>query len=682
MADARDPAGPMPNTTIKIEKTIRNAPSPDEEEMEVVTETRKPGRPRKGTAQAESEPEENEDAVASYLQDHTVKIHIDRVSPREYKGKAIGGMIEEYVPPITIEEIETDIRNRFGGGRYRIRVLKNGRFVGARGLNIYGDPKVAEAEDDPDFGEDFNPAAFARDPFPGGPPVVDDEITELRKQIEKEKLKNALDEVKGRMGPSNAQPHVDPDRIRREEGERVRKEMETRREMDNLKNDMDHKLERFMSGMKELLTSQKQVDPARDHDIVSLDNKIERFKTEVMANVQTSMGEIKSMLANAQKAPEKVDNTPLMMTALIDGFSKMAASGESKVHAIASAETAKTQAMMESMKAIADAQMKVSQAQSDKLMTVIQSQNPQGIGEMSKTVGAVRDMAEALGWAPGGGGGPEVPAESPDIMSRVMGMVEKALPSLLAANAAKSRQTGQQLNQGEIQNIIAQQAQAAAKQIAVPMAEQMAAKRVSEIMAAQAAKTARDQQAAQELAAKKRADQQVQDFQRPPVVPPAAAPVNVAPPVVAAATPPPTPAPVQETAAAAAEEQIPVVIPETAVAGTSDNEVEAEKSNIVNACMEVLMKEVKIRPRKPEWNEVAYDELPEDVVEKLVMVTDADGLLTVIQPYTKPEYLENLKNVFASDQRAVDWFVKGLNEMKEWYAEEGQPQVAEEQAQA
>ena len=670
MADAQDPAGPRPNSTIRIEKTIKNAPV-TEEDLEVMEETpsKKPGRGRKG-AQPEVEGDENEDAVASYLQDHTVKIHVDRVSPREFKGKPIAGIIEEYVPPITIEEIETDLRNRFGGGRYRIRALKNGRFVGARGLNIYGDPKIEQDEFDPEFGEDFNPAQMARDPFPGGPPVVDDEITDLRKQIEKEKLKNALDEVKGRTGPVGGTPAVDPDRIRREAEDRVRKEMEMRREMDTLKNDMDHKLDRFMSGMKDLLTSQKQVDPARDHDIVALDNKIERFKTEVMANVSTSMSEIKAMLANNTKAPPPVDNTPQLFHALIDGFSKMAASGDSKLQAIASSETAKTQAMMDSMKAMNDAQMKVSQAQTDKLITVLQSQNPQGIGEMSKTVSAVRDMAEALGWAPGGAGEAGEAAAPQDMGTRIMAMVEKALPSLLAANAAKSRQSGQQLNQNEIQAIIMQQAQDAAKKIAVPMAEKIAQQRVSELMAAQQNQQPRPT--------------------GPTGVPQGAARPTPAPqpaPAQQAAPPAPVPQP-QPTAAVPVEatpiqEPVPMVVveqPQPQNAAPTEDDIEEEKSNLVNSCMELLIKEVRIRPRKPEWNEVAYEELPEDVVEQLVMVTDADGLLRVIEPYAKAEYVEILKNNFAADQKAVDWFVKGLNEMKEWYAEEGQPQTEQTSA--
>lgn len=671
MAESSEPG--KPSSTIRIEKTIRNAPV-DDADIEIMNEGRKPAKGKKPAA--EEAEETSEDEFAGNLQDHTVKIHVDRVSPREYKGKAIAGMIEEYVPPITIEEIETDIRNRFGGGRFRIRALKNGRFVGARGINVYGDPKLpVPDETDSDFGEDFNPAAFNRDPFPGGPPVMDDEIGLLRKEIEKERLKKVLNDVKSDGNPQGQRsPHEDPATIRREAEDRVRKEMEMRREIDGIKTDFESKMNGFMGNMERMLRSQKETDPARDTDIVQLDNKIERIKTEVLGELKGTFSEFRQMIQTMQQKPvERPDNTPQLFHALIEGFSKMSGSSETKLQAIASAESAKTQAMMETMRAINDANAKVAQAQTDKLVTVLQSQGGGGgIGEMSKTIGAVRDMAETLGWAPGGGGGDMEGAQPPDMMGRVMGLVEKALPSLLAANAAKSRQTGgQQLSQQEIQQIIAQQAQAAAQQIAVPMAQRLAAQQFAEMQKAEAARRAAPPP-------------------QPPIQPPPPMPVqppvqqqprNVSTPISTPTPPPPVQQQVDEAPAEPVQEQIPVVIPIPEVAQaqqtTEEREVADDKSSLVNACMEVLMKEVKIRPRKPEWNEMAFEELPEEVVDKLVMVTDSDGLLTVIQPYAKPEYVEALKNMFAADQRAVDWFVKGLNEIKQWYADEEQPQAVQ-----
>jgi hypothetical protein len=659
MADT--PETGKPSSTIRIEKTIRNAPV-DEEEMEVLTEGKRSSRGPKQSIPGASDQDTPDDEFARDLQDHTVKIHADRVSPREWKGKAISGMIEEYVPPTTIEEVETDIRNRFGGGRYRIRILKNGKFKGARGLNIYGDPKIEDDEFDPTFGEEFNPGSFGPPP---GPPVIDDDLVSLRKEIEKEKLKQALEEIKQGRSSNHARPAEDPERIRRDAEERIRREMDMRREVDSVKTEVDKKIDNFISSMKDMLRSQKETDPGREADIVQLDNKIERIKTEVMGEIKSTFSEIRSML-QAKQVPEKPDTTPQLLQAIIEGFSKMSGSSETKLHAIATAESAKTHAMMETMKAINEANAKVAQAQTDKLVTVLQSQGGQGIGEMSKTIGAVRDMAETLGWAPGGGDG-EV-AQPPDMMTRIMGMIEKALPSLLAANAAKSRQTGgQQLDQQEIQNIIGQQARAAAQQIAVPMAEKIAAERIAQMQVQQ-----------------RQADHQRQ-IQPQPQPRPVTVPIN---------TPVPTPAPVTTSssppvAQPVQEQPVQGQIPEPVLAtdhGTAApvapqpipaqpepvDPVHQEKCQIVNDCMEILMKEVHIRPRKPEWNEMAFEELPEEVLDQLVMVTDADGLLRVINPYAKPEYIKELETVFAADQRTVDWFVRTINELKTMYAEENQ----------
>lgn len=657
-------AGSRPSSTIRIEKTIRNAPV-EEEDLDVMTEQgKKPGRPKKGSQpEEEDSPDEN---FAQHLQDHTVKIHVDRVSPREFKGKNIGGLIEEYVPPITIEEVETDVRNRFGGGRYRVRVIKNGRFIGARGLNIYGDPKVALDEFDQDFGEDFEKFdPRAAEPY-AGPPVIDDETVELRKKIEKAKLRNALNEVEGRASGPAVNPAIDPDRIRRDAEERVRKEMEMRREMDSFKTDIGGTMKDFMNSMERLLKSQKETDPGRDHDIVNLDNKIERIKTELMGEVKSNLGRIETMIQSMnQRPPEKPDTMPQILTAMIEGFSRMSQSGDSKLHAIAQAESAKTQAVMDSMKAISDAQMKVAQAQTDRMVTVLQAQSPTGINEIAKTVGAFRDMAENMGWSTGGGGGggEEGPGEPQDIGTKLMGMLEKVLPSILAANAAKTKGVMQQGQGGggpqmpppipgqnvippQLEAVIAQHAQQAAQRLAIPMAEQMANKRFAELMAqkgiAQAGTPPPPQQ----------------------VPPPPPVQQVVAPPVA----PPPIPVP-------KGPEQVPVVVvdqpvQESPAINVTESEIEQDKRDIVNSCMEVLMKEIHIRPRKPEWPEVAYDELPEDVVDKLALVTDAEGLLDAIAPYAKPEYIESIKNILASDQRCVNWLVNGLNEFKDMYTEE------------
>jgi hypothetical protein len=697
---------PQPKSTVKIEKTITNAPITDED-LDTISDQqprRQQVRPRK------EEPEADGDEFHQLLQDHTVRIHVDRVSPREWKGKQISGMIEEYVPPSTQEEIETDIRNRFGGGRYRIRILKNGRFLGARGVSIYGDPKLPPSESTEEDEEEFPFLEGRPGPMgmqvPGGPPIQDDELTELRKQIEKERLKKVLDEVKG--GNPNAAGNFasNPDVIRRESEERVRREMRFENDINSLKGETDRKLDNFMSSIKEILRSQKETDPGRSSDIVSLDNKVERIKTEIMGEMKSVFSDIKAQFAPLHAQP-KQDTTPQLFQAIIEGFSKISNSSDDKLRTWAEAERSKMDMMLSSFREISSAQMKVSEAQSDKMLHVLSHNKDGGLDGVAKTVSAVREMAEAMGFQPAGGGGEEAESgEQPDMMSRIMGLVEKALPTLLAAQRQKASQTGnqQQLNQQEIQQIVAMQARAEAQRIAPALAQQIAAQRIGIPHQPQ-------QQQQQPPPVPQQQQVQRQQFQQNPSLNPSSPPgvpqgvvrpPMAAPPQVQAQPQAQTPLPVQPPIQPPVpqeqiqQEEVPLEVVETVPEGNGQNPMEAvviafpeqprnrmtdvdrAKSEIVNKALSVIVKEVQIRPRASEWNEYAFDTLPEDILDRVVMVTDAEGLLSAVEPWADAHLIELFKEAFRDNQRAVDWFVKGLNEMKTWYAEDG-VEVEEEQ---
>jgi hypothetical protein len=685
-----------PSATVKVEKTIKNAPVEDGLDEYVSNRGRK---------QVETPIDDQvggeEDKVAKFLADHTVKIHVDRVSPREWKGKQISGMVDEYVPPTTVEEVETDLRNRFGGGRYRIRVLKNGRFLAARGVHVYGDPKLPEEDFEPDMDEAF-PGLRGHMP-PGGdprefmmPPPGDDDITQLRKEIEKEKLKKALEEVKTNGRPKDA---PDPETVRREAEERIRREMRMEREVSDVKNEMDRKLDHFMGSMKELLRSQKETDPGRDSDVVALDNKVERIKTEIMGEVKSTFAEMKSVLKDVTAVKqEKPDNTPELFKAIIAGFTAMNSSGESKLKALSDAEKIKAETLLTSMKEINEANAKVAQAQTEKLVAMLESsKDGGGIGSVAKSVSAVRDIAESIGWTPGGGAGE--PEEPKDIQTRVLMMVEKALPSLLAAQKAKANQEGQQgPSKEEIDAAIAQQAQIAARQLAPAIAHKFALKRAEE-------EAARNAQIEEEKNRREEIEKQLGDTAPNPAEP--SKPEIVSVPQQTPPPPPPQPVidvPPPETKTE--EEPKPVEEPpkepvaETVTASSSKENVEVkinkkdevskeavvdtdvEKVKRVNDCMGRLLAEAAIRPRSPEWNDYAFDNLPGDVLDKLVLATDAEGVLTAVESYCDPLLIERFKDTFRNDERGIEWFVRCLNDMKLWYAEDESGESGEEEEEA
>lgn len=677
-----------PRRTIQINETISNAPL-EELDVEEVLSKKRGGRPSKQqNVQEEPEPgtaiieDPDEDKFHSYLQDGTVKIHVDRVSPREWKGTPISGMIEEYVTPTTMDEIESDIRNRYGGGRYRIRIMRHGRFIMARGMNVTGNPKIEETEDDGDE-MDFERPPMPMPPFgvPPGPPMQTDEIMQLRQNIEKEKLRNHLEEVKESRDKSRG-GNVDPDRIARETEERVRKEMETRSEIQNVKVEMNQKLSEFTDKIASLLRAQKETDPGRQSDIVALDNKIERIKTDVTAEVKSNFAEIRSLLQGAAKP----DNSAAMMQAMIQGFSQMANSGEAKLTAIMQAEAAKANVQMEAMKSINEANARVAQAQTDKLVAVMQTQTKgggNGISGVAETIAAVREIAETMGMSNGGAAAVDDEAEPQSLTERLAGMVEKALPTVLAAIKQKSDQaaaTGRPMTQEEIAAIYRQEAAKQTKAAAQQAAQQIVNENRARLT----------QNPPQLLAPTQQPPMQVQVPPQPqqhgPGIPMGPRPVNterpqiVQGPIVMPPQPqiqPRQPQQVVEEVQAEVEENV-VVEPPAQAQEPAKDPVHAQKADIVNECMETLMTEIKIRPRAPEWPEQAFDTLPEDVLNQLVVAMSIEEVVKAIAPYADPKYLDELKNVLVSEKRAQEWLVKSLNALKDLYTEENSEEVQAE----
>lgn len=658
-----------PSSTIRIEETIKNAPVDDDSLEEARNKRKRKGR---NVKQVVIDDDDDGDEFPSFLQNHTVKIHLDRVSPREFKGKSIHGMIEEYVPPITQEEIETDVRNRFGGGRYRIRVLKNGRFVAARGFHVYGDPKLPE--------EDFEPEEFRPEfPSPGRgyefeppSPIMDNDINELRKNIEKEKLKKALKEVKGEEVPK-----VDPEKVARETEDRLRKDYEFKSSIDSLRHDMDKRFSDMVGNLSttlEKLSQPKEDSEAkRQHELkmIELENKVERMKSEVMGEVKSLTGDLKNSISEmVNRQPKEPDRTPDILSAIITGFSNISNSGNDKFMAWADAERAKSDAVMASLREINEANMKVSQAQTDKVVSLVQTmlQNDGNMGQVAKTVAAVRDMAEVMGMTPAGAG---QESEPQDPVSRILGLVEKALPSLMAAQQAKS-QRGQSVSKEEVAAIIQQQAQAEAQRVA----HQVRSGGYPQLQFPQQESQPQPPQT-QPQPSPQQAPQAPQAWAPPPYAPPGQ-PQPEAPSSgehVAGGVSPehgmtePGTAP-QATPPQEASEGAPPIPPSGgAPPPQREMSIEDEKVARVNDCFAVLLREIYIRPRSPSWPEYAFDNLPGDVLDRLVLATKAEEVLSAVKGIAKDEFIETLEGILAKDQRYVDWFVNGLNDLKMWYAE-------------
>jgi hypothetical protein len=180
-----------------------------------------------------------------------VSIHVDRISPKEWKGRAVSGWIEEFLPPVQFEEIQDRVRATWGGGRYRVRILKGGKLVSARGMEIAGDPRMHNSGGDDDERSTVTPHFGAYTPGGSGafrPPMITDlnrdpEVINKRKEIELLKL-----ERERRKLEQEGQPQQDDkfEKLLRDVNEKHEREMAEVRRMLNEK-DQENKMDRMRS---------------------------------------------------------------------------------------------------------------------------------------------------------------------------------------------------------------------------------------------------------------------------------------------------------------------------------------------------------------------------------------------------------------------------------------------------
>lgn len=66
----------------------------------------------------------------------SIRVNLYREAPRMFGGQQVGGFVGCLSPPVAIDEI----RECYGGGRYKIEVRKAGKYWAAKRLEIAGDP--------------------------------------------------------------------------------------------------------------------------------------------------------------------------------------------------------------------------------------------------------------------------------------------------------------------------------------------------------------------------------------------------------------------------------------------------------------------------------------------------------------------------------------------------------------
>jgi len=98
-----------------------------------------------------------------------IRINLYRESPRIFQGQQVSGFVGMLSPPISVEEI----REGYGGGRFKIEVRRGGKYWAAKRVEVAGDPIVAGAAparriiDDEEDDDDGGRWEYAADPHRG-----------------------------------------------------------------------------------------------------------------------------------------------------------------------------------------------------------------------------------------------------------------------------------------------------------------------------------------------------------------------------------------------------------------------------------------------------------------------------------------------------------------------------------
>jgi len=138
------------------------------------------------------------------------------------------------------------------------------------------------------------------------------------------------------------------------------------------------------------------------------------------------------------------------------------------------------------------------------------------------------------------------------------------------------------------------------------------------------------------------------------------------PPVPQALPPAPVVAAVSQTAATAPQlTLVPPVAPEMPKIPTIQEEIALRAGQF----MEILSREMELRPLEWNWTVVAWKGLPEVLREKVCIASDPVGLISVFDGMLKPEALEGLKAKLAAEPKVSAWVGRGLSELREWGVE-------------
>jgi hypothetical protein len=151
-----------------------------------------------------------------------------------------------------------------------------------------------------------------------------------------------------------------------------------------------------------------------------------------------------------------------------------------------------------------------------------------------------------------------------------------------------------------------------------------------------------------------------------PAAPPMTAPPAAPPPTVHFGGPMVQPAPVAAPPTAMAT---PTTAPQPPTLIPGDAEMADQIKKRVDWCLALLLREMKLGVKGMTWPEEAYDNLPKDILDRIITAANDTDIYEAVKPWADPTILEQiwayLSSTNPSYQFYRDWVTDGLNWMKD-----------------
>lgn len=138
-------------------------------------------------------------------EDGKFKIRVEREQPLEVNGVDVSGIVAEYEAPVD----SRSVKDKVGGGKYKIQVWKDGAYYAGRRVSFPGAPRLekgsmAESTDEPARSHDgltrTPPGPYRRDPY-----MYQDPYAELRAE-----LKELRESIRNNNGNGNGNKQINP----------------------------------------------------------------------------------------------------------------------------------------------------------------------------------------------------------------------------------------------------------------------------------------------------------------------------------------------------------------------------------------------------------------------------------------------------------------------------------------